>query len=743
MMKRRLFVKQFGKGVTSSMLFPGFVKTHPSKDELSFEYPRPASLDDLKNDEGLVAIRVLIEGRSEVPGERISGKLDVKDAKIARIKAYFNLHQDLIDPDKNTFDLSASVRDHHVLSCWLDQASGESVLSIILKKETFNFPMAEILTNDEVIQEDKNYKITVHGLPYHEIGEIDPRKLGIPTDKTSFRFVIMADPQGGDPSESTNDSPTRIKIHNAFIEESIELANGLDPSSLFALVLGDLTDSKGQARNFEQMMEFYQKLRQPLLLEIGNHETRYDAAFSPGYNMSDFNNYFAAQKQINGLEKLLYSFDIGKWHFIVWPDPLRKNFWETHPHYFDWLERDLERNRTKPVFFFQHVPIHPVGINPLVSYVNPVLVNRLLYDILSRHGNVKYVFSGHVHIPIRASSKTAVSYQGIRMINLPPAGYRPRAFGEEDFYGGPSQGICLVDVDGDHADIHFQTVTREIFSYPRTFQEYTIEMDPLWFYYKWELQGNEKIINGSFEEGLAQWDHQYIYSEDLDPSNKKEIVEVPGREGKALYLFSRKRGYDTPGQDRLPQTLNQVTQVILAPPERIPSIHFAFRIDGSHYFPDSWNGAFLWLEGYIGRHLALSHVYTIGKGIYSLGGSYGGNVRSSYYDITDVPDEWHEALINVADDYRKTNENGSLLTLAIEKYAINLGTWTVNDGYQQEMGVFFDDVHLDFNFLDHIGESRLDDKPIRTLEPRNIFTSRIHHEAGEHQYASQSDLYPF
>ena len=82
---------------------------------------------------------------------------------------------------------------------------------------------------------------------------------------------------------------------------------------------------------------------------------------------------------------------------MVWPDPLRNRFWETHPHYFDWLERDLEKHRERPTVVFQHVPVHPVGISPP--------------DQLCRIGLCK--------------------------TNLPAAGYHPRAFGEADFYGCP------------------------------------------------------------------------------------------------------------------------------------------------------------------------------------------------------------------------------------------------------------------------------------------------------------------
>ena len=50
---------------------------------------------------------------------------------------------------------------------------------------------------------------------------------------------------------------------------------------------------------------------------------------------------------------------------------------------------------------------------------------------------------------------------------------------------------------------------------------------------------------------------------------------------------------------------------------------------------------------------------------------------------------------------------------------------------------------IEFNFRDHTGESRLDDKPIKVMETNRVFSARIRHEAGEHQYTLQSELYPF
>ncbi len=743
-MKRRNFVKNLGKGISSSMLLPPYLKRQKSQGIGEYTYPHPESLEDAKNSEGHLAVRVEIQGKSKELKSRLTGRFVAKKGSFHRIRNYLLLGTNSIDLSNGRFDLSIYEKATHHLAFWIEKASVDTRIECRNQIGDISLEMSALIQQPEFIHENDDFILKANLLLYHETGFIDiGETLNIKNQDENFRFVIMADPQGGDPEDKTNDSTTRVKIHNAFIEESIEAANELNPSSLFTFILGDLTDSKGQRSNFNKMIGFYEKLKNPVLLEIGNHETRYGARFTPGYNMSEFDNYFAAQKQINGLEKLLYSFDVGRWHFIVWPDPLRGNFWNTHPHYFDWLERDLEANKDKPVFFFQHVPVHPIGINPLVSYVNDIHVNRLLFDILSRHGNVKYVFSGHVHIPIRSSNKTAVDYRGIRMINLPPTGYRPRAFGEPDLYGGPSQGITIVDVDQEKVDISYKTVTRKTFHYPHKFSAYKKEDDPLWFKYKWELDAVDKLENGNFEEGLKFWYKKYVYTEDQNPSNICEVRAMPETGKQGLYLYSRKRDYDKPGQDRLPQTNNQVSQVIRTTPGMVPSVKFSFYIEEQNFHPESWNGAFMWFEAYSDMHLRASLLYSIGRAHRSVGGSYGAAVRTSFFDITDTPGRWHDVILNINEDLERSNGAISLLDLDVDKYVINLGTWTINDGHEQEIGVNISNIEMESTFPDHTGQSRLDNKQVKELGEKNIWREGIDHIAGEHIYASQNDLYPY
>ena len=736
-MKRRKFIKNLGGGISSSILFPGQLTSRHDRPALSYDYPRPENLDELKNEDGHLAVRIVISGKSSDPEERIKGEIRVNHGKINRIRTYFNLGDNQIDTENGSFNLSSYNGDNHILAIWLEGAPPDTTLSLKLNKTLHRLTLDDLVNEPEKTFDDQAFSTVINFLQYHETGYIGKEKLPFRDAGDRFRFIIMADPQGGDPDDATNDSTTRLKIHNAFVEDSIKRANELSVQPLFTFILGDFTDSRGQESNFRSMMKFYEKLNSPILLSIGNHETDYRSVFEPGYNMDAFNNYFAAQKEINGLEKLVYSFDAGEWHFVAWPDPLRANFWETHPHYFDWLEKDMEANKEKPTIILQHVPVHPIGINPLVSYLNPVHINRLLFDIYSRHGNVRYVFSGHVHIPIISSEKTAITYKGINFINLPATGYRPRAFGEEDLYGGPSQGFCIADLDGKEISLSYKTVTDRIYHYPVKFREYKNAEDPLWFNYKWELPASNALQNGNFNDELNGWHRQYIYTESDNPSNICESRNVPGTPDRALYLYSRKRGYDTPGQDRMPQSINRVTQVLAAPANQDPMVRLRYMIDKEHFHAGSLNGAFLWLEGYEGSHLLLSHVYAIGKALSSITGSYARNGNTIFFDITSLPDAWNEVYI------RPENDNKTISLKRINKYALTLGTWTVNDGIGQEIGIYFTGISFNSAASNDGTESCVGNQKIILKNKDDIFDSRIHHIAGEHQFASQESLYPY
>jgi 3',5'-cyclic AMP phosphodiesterase CpdA len=744
-MKRRSFIQKLSAG-TSIGLLPA-IPSRITKPGFYNPYEKlPSTIEEAKSQEGFIMVRIAFEGKNLNNIHDLAGSIQVINGKIQRQKEYFfESDIDEIGYIPPAYELGVYKNDTDVIVLWLDDVTVQTEIHLQHKKLSMKFALTDLLQKPQINKNEPDYSVTINLLFDKEIGNINPQDVGIKNVGEKFRFVIMADPQGGEPQASNQDSPARVKIHNAYIEESIDCANELDPKPAFSVVIGDFVDSKGQLANFQKMRHFYEKLNGPVLLEVGNHETPYSAKFSPGYNMSSLDNFFSIQKAMNGMEKILYSFNLGKWHFIVWPDPLRSDFWSTHPHYFDWLERNLEAHKDKPVMFLQHIPIHPVGINPLINYVETVEVKRLLLNILSKHGNVKYVFSGHVHIPLKASVKTAVTMKGIKFINLPAAGYRSRAFGEQDFYGGPTQGFAYIDINGSQASIYYKNVTKEVLKYPGSFPEFDRQKHALWFNHKWEIPANEGIQDGHFDKDLSAWSRRFVYNEDQHPSNVMEIRKGQGQKGtNALYLYSRKRDYDAPGQDRMPQTINRLCQVIKVKNGKYPLVNLVLKPDANHYNPAYLSSAFIWIEGFKNSFKRLNVCYSPGKMIGNIGGRFSqiSNIYPTHIHLPLDIDKWNQLSLHLSKDHDKNPEHIRFDHLDLDKLVINLGTWTINDGHIQECGIYVDQVNVKWHNTPEMDNSHVNGNLLSLKNRNDIYHFRNNHTAGEHKYATQEQLYP-
>ena len=724
---RRKFLQQLGAGSTLLASVPLAASPPPRTGQDALLYP---SLASFQNDEGQYLLRISVRCPRALT-KAISGRLRCEGARIQRTKNYFLPVDKLREQDNQLrWQMTGNSSYPYVLIAWLSPQQEDVQLTLEIGP-TKRFTLAELFEQAGLEYATDQFSVSVGLLGTREIGPLDASLLGVPTDTENFNFAVMADPQGGDPQDLSNGSLTRIKIHNAFIEDSVVLVDLLEDPA-FCLVLGDIVDGQGQMPNFEEMLSYFRRVAAPWLFSVGNHETKYSIQFGPGYDWSGFANYFAAQKSMNGSTKLLYSFNIGQWHFIVWPDPLRGNFWETHPHYFDWLERDLEANKDRPTFFMQHVPIHPIGINPLIAYVESVEVKRTLLDILARHGNVRYVLSGHVHIPMIASIKTAVSYKGMKLINLPAAGFRPRAFGEEDLTGGPVQGILAVRIAGDEAHLEFRTVTDEVYAYPESLPEFSPEAYPLWLQHKWELPTHERLINGDFAQGLTGWHARFVYEESEHPSNVREVRSL--RDKPALYLFAQTRGFRVPGQDRLPQTINRVAQAVSLQPGQRPVITVRYQVDEAST-PESWAGAFVWVEGYRRDEKRLNHIYAIGRAY--------GNLRDQHreaqraptrvFTLEPKPGQLHTARLNVGEDHEEAPD-ARYADLQLDRLVINLGVWTANERPDQQWGVYLVEVAVGSAAAD---ASSVNGAPVAEAPADTVWRKQVDHIAGEHLHVDK------
>lgn len=724
-MKRREFLQNAGLGASGLIISRNILNRENSYTPPIPVLIKPISHKDLIHKDGNLRIRIEVRNSSDGIFKDFIKSLKIKNAEAEEIKEYFFERTDSGEMIRLTPDPAVN----GILLLVLKNSTSETKLSFKISSSPFRMSISELISESEIVFKQDETEVSVNYLLDKEISEIDPASAGIKNNADQFSFAVMADPQGGDPENGT-----RIKIHNTWVEESVKIVNEHENRPVFTLMDGDIVDGQGQMDDFNAMNRFFSKLKTPVLFEIGNHETRYNSQFGPGYNHGSLTNYYHAQKAINGSEYLLYSFNLGQWHFIVWPDPLRKGFFERHPHYFEWLEKDLKKNKSRPTIVFQHVPAHPIGIDPLTEYAEAPYIKRLFTDILSTHGNVKYVLSGHVHISLRAAIKTAVEYKGIQFLNLPAAGYRPRAFGEEDIYGGISEGVLFVHIDNQKAKLEFRNVMQDSYYFPERFRKFDPSEFPFWFNYRWELAPNKTFINGNFSKNFDGWKKRFVYMEDKEVSNLCEIHSLQELSGeKALYLYSRKREFDTGGQDRLPQTLNRIGQIISLEKGKSPLIQLKIK-PGKHFDPESRNGIYIWLEGYEKSIKKVNITYSAGYHFWHLERNYSqhNNVPPARMELPCEKEKWYNLELNPWEDFSKTENLETEKLRNIDRLILNLGVWTINDGHNQAVDVWFSDIRL--MLMDSLTErkSKISGRDIHKKEDKYMVWGGTKHIAGEH-----------
>ena len=337
---------------------------------------------------------------------------------------------------------------------------------------------------------------------------------------SKFRFAIIADPQ-------VNAQNNRAEVgYNAMIETERAAAeiNAMNPRPDFIVHLGDLVNvfNHDSELNFRRLAGLF---RSPNVLVHGNHDSH--APYSPFIHM---------QRDLTGIEMPYSSFDVGQWHFIITPCNLDGHSPEDvkmEVLLLDWLERDLEENKNKPVIFFNHLHFMPQGLSQTEFYHFPLPLRKKLLELITRYGNVKYYFNGHVHNGIQTAEKVAWDYKGTTFFTSPTI-IQPRPYGEEFelFADGMQRGghYLIVDVDGDDVIIRGRlSGVRDEYVFPEKFKPFSDEEYPRWFRLLGELPAAAALENGDFKNGLSGWLLPERYQHSTDPFFIAEAREYAGR----------------------------------------------------------------------------------------------------------------------------------------------------------------------------------------------------------------------
>lgn len=157
-----------------------------------------------------------------------------------------------------------------------------------------------------------------------------------------FRVVINADPH------VSGEQPGQVRPFNRIAREFVAEVNALNPQPAFVIFDGDEYERNAYPASVESLERILKDLKPLPVLVTGNHDVRdsdVDRIFRP------------VQKKLNGTTEDTFSFDAGRWHFVVMPTRELVNTRETQDAFLAWLDRDLKANRTRPTLAFQHYHI--------------------------------------------------------------------------------------------------------------------------------------------------------------------------------------------------------------------------------------------------------------------------------------------------------------------------------------------------------------------------------------------------
>lgn len=532
-----------------------------------------------------------------------------------------------------------------------------------------------------------------------------------------FRFVILADPQV---SAESNKGKVSVNAQETAEQIAADL-NVMRQRPDFCVWLGDLVNvfEPESVANFCRLSRLF---AMPQALVHGNHDT-----------LPPYDGYTQLQKELTGVESPFYSFDAGRWHFVVTPCNLEGNspaVKATEKNLLEWLEKDLAINKNRPTVVFNHLHFMPQGLSQTEFYHHPLALRKKMLELMARHGNVKYYFNGHVHNGIQTAEKVAWEYRGIRFFTVPTV-IQPRPYGEEYpvFKNGIERGgyYLLVDVDDDKLTLRGRMAGNDgEYVFPELmFKPFNDEKNPLWFHSLPALTANPTLKNGDFSNGFEGWTLPDRYHRDSDLF----FVATTDKEGAT---FMVKTPVESIWAD---DEYLQASQVVTLAPGQAPVL-------GGRYLlpemPKSGGGyvtvllmndtemkalmMFRWsAEEERCNYLPRSIGYQLnGKQVnWMFFQELGKKRQGMYWNLPSTTNQWHAFTFNLQELYDDTHNTGDFLRLGATKMQVAFGVWNQNNLPGRSSEARFASLVL----VDGANTSAVDGRPLPT--DAEVFTCQF------------------
>ena len=173
------------------------------------------------------------------------------------------------------------------------------------------------------------------------------------------------------------------------LQRAIDCINEHHTDASYCVLSGDLVND-GDAEIYRHLSQMLTGLQIPYLPMAGNHDNR------------DLLKQFLELPQSLETDFIQYAVQAGQWRVLLL-DTLRDGHsdGELCDARIQWLEAELQRDRTSPTLVFTHHPLLPLKL-PMQDQ-DSLKSGEQLLSMLQSAGNIRHWCFGHVHRPVSGS----------------------------------------------------------------------------------------------------------------------------------------------------------------------------------------------------------------------------------------------------------------------------------------------------------------------------------------------------